>query len=399
MTVIPTGWSDAAHALWVAGQKDPAIFKVVEALNATRPMPRALFAQLGYYTYLVGNYEESAKFLRASLEVNGPDPEIHKNLANAEFKLKDYDAALKNLFAACPKPQDNADVCDLAAAIYAAKGDIVNAKLHGEWSLLAKDRAVSPPPGLSLAPLTNRSTTHAAGQDVISFTLFGRHPRYLRGTLRNALLMGDIYPGWRMRVAIGEGVPDDFVAELRQLDVDIDLKPAGATTLQQLGWRFEVANDPNVNRFMVRDVDSVINVREAHAVQDWLTSGKTFHVMRDWWSHTDPVLAGMWGGFAGCLPDLVKMMADYKPRHVETRNIDQWFLRDCVWPMIRSESCIHDRCFEVFDAKPFPGPALPFEGGHVGQDEIAVRVAYQDKVLAPYIAKLPYLAVKVIRAG
>jgi hypothetical protein len=52
----------------------------------------------------------------------------------------------------------------------------------------------------------------------------------------------------------------------------------------------------------VRDADSVLNLRERLAVDDWLASGRWFHIMRDWWSHTDLVLAGMWGGVAGVLP-------------------------------------------------------------------------------------------------
>ena len=40
---------------------------------------------------------------------------------------------------------------------------------------------------------------------------------------------------------------------------------------------------------------------ELNAVEAWINSGRWFHVMRDWWSHTDPVLAGMWGS-EGSIP-------------------------------------------------------------------------------------------------
>ena len=49
--------------------------------------------------------------------------------------------------------------------------------------------------------------------------------------------------------------------------------------------------------------------------------------MRDWWTHTDLVLAGMWGGVAGVLPDLRTMFNKYRSRHAETPHWDQWFLR------------------------------------------------------------------------
>jgi tetratricopeptide (TPR) repeat protein len=388
---IPPGWDQDAHALWLAGEREPAVVKVVESLNSFNPMPRSLFAQIGYYTYLVGNYFEAARFLELSVQINGPDAEIQKNLANALLKLRRYDDALTHLFAAYPKPETNADVCDLACAIYAGKGDTVNAKKFGEWALLAKDRGAKTPQNLSLTGREKRAASYEQGSDIIAFSLWGKNPRYLRGAIRNALLLGDIYPGWRMRIYIGDDVPQELLTTLNALGVDLDLRDHTAPTLQRLGWRFEVANDVNVNRFMVRDIDSAINVREAQAVHEWLQSEKTFHVMRDWWSHTDTMLAGMWGGYAGVLPDLNEAMKNYTPSFVETPNIDQWFLKDQIWPLVRADTLVHDRCFDVLGAKKFPGPTLQWLGGHVGQDEIAVRRGYQDIVLAPFIEKLACL--------
>ncbi len=390
MHMIPQGWDQDAHSLWVKGEGEPAIVWVVGKLNATNPMPRALFAQVGYYTYLIGNYFESARFLELSVQVNGPDSEIQKNLANALLKLKRYDEALASLFASCAEPENDPNVCDLACAIYAAKGDTENARKFGSWSLVAKDRNAKIPKDLKLSA---RTAAQSQGADVVAFSLWGKNPRYLRGALRNAMLMGDIYPAWQMRVYAGNDVPEDLVAALRSLGAEVLARDEKAPTLARLGWRFEVANDPAVKRFLVRDIDSAVNVREAQAVHEWLSSGKAFHVMRDWWSHTDTMLAGMWGGQAGLLPDMQLAMQDYKPAFVETPNIDQWFLKDQIWPLIRDYTLVHDRCFNVLGAKPFPGPSLPFLGGHVGQDEIAVRKDYQDTILSPWIEKLPSLRV------
>ena len=49
---------------------------------------------------------------------------------------------------------------------------------------------------------------------------------------------------------------------------------------------------PQVDLFMSRDLDSVPTQREADAVEEWLRSGKTLHVMRDHPSHTFPMLGG-----------------------------------------------------------------------------------------------------------
>ena len=38
-------------------------------------------------------------------------------------------------------------------------------------------------------------------------------------------------------------------------------------------------------------------------------------------------------------------MASYQPSTMETPNIDQWFLRDCLWRYLRQSARVHDRCF------------------------------------------------------
>ena len=49
------------------------------------------------------------------------------------------------------------------------------------------------------------------------------------------------------------------------------------------------------------------------AVDEWLTSGRYFHVMRDWFIHTDLIIAGMWGGVGGALPSLERSVGEIKP--------------------------------------------------------------------------------------
>lgn len=141
---------------------------------------------------------------------------------------------------------------------------------------------------------------------------------------------------------------------------------------------------------MVRDCDSVINAREAAAVGEWLASGRAFHVIRDWWTHTDLMLAGMWGGISGLLPGLESLFEAYRARAVETPNWDQWFLRDCVWAYVRESCLVHDRLFRVPGSVPLPGP-VPRGNRHVGQDEYAVRRDEQEKDLADWIERLPCL--------
>ncbi len=88
--------------------------------------------------------------------------------------------------------------------------------------------------------------------------------------------------------------------------------------------------------------------------------------MRDWWSHTDLVLAGMWGGVAGVLPPLVPLLEGYQPDDgdAEYRSM---VLRDRLWGYLSQSCLVHDRCFTPPGAMPWPQP-VPGGSEHVGQD-------------------------------
>ena len=58
-------------------------------------------------------------------------------------------------------------------------------------------------------------------------------------------------------------------------------------------FRFLVMLDPDVDIFISRDIDSVIWQREVDAVDQWLSSNFTFHLMRDHKLHSATILAGI----------------------------------------------------------------------------------------------------------
>jgi hypothetical protein len=136
-----------------------------------------------------------------------------------------------------------------------------------------------------------------------------------------------------------------------------------------LFWRFEVIADPGVSRFLVRDADSLLTVKERVAVDAWLRSDFHFHAMRDWFSHTDLLLAGLWGGVGGILPPPATLLREYRPWRMEHGHIDQDVLSGTVWPAIRRNVLIHDSVFQpCLGSVPFPPfGALP-AGHHIGQN-------------------------------
>ena len=127
--------------------------------------------------------------------------------------------------------------------------------------------------------------------------------------------------------------------------------------------------DPAVKRFLCRDADSLLTVKERVAVDAWLRSPFWFHAMRDWYTHTDLLLAGMWGGVGGILPDTAALLRAYSGWRVEHDHIDQDVLAEAVWPVVRGKILIHDSVFApCLGSVPFPPfGALP-PGHHIGQN-------------------------------
>jgi len=267
----------------------------------------------------------------------------------------------------------------------------------GWWEQPAAGKAADAPwkfhpaaMGTAVADMIAYDVDNDGKQDVIAFSLWGSAPRYLRGMLRNLLLAHDMMPGWIVRIYTDTSLDAEFVGLVQSLGAQVVMQPSGAPTRVRLCWRFQVANDPAVRRFLVRDADATISVREAMAVQAWVQSGRCFHVIRDWWSHTDLMLAGLWGGMANVLPPLAPLQQAYAPRAMETANLDQWFLRDVVWPYVRQSCLVHDRCFRFGDVeRPPQAPAVA--GSHMGQNESANAHVDQQRWLAPWIERYPCL--------
>jgi len=211
-------------------------------------------------------------------------------------------------------------------------------------------------------------------RNIIAFSLFGADNRYLHGALRNAVVARHLYPGWTPRFHVDESVPSETLDALIREGAQVRRVQGLPSHRFGLFWRFLVEEDPAVALYLVRDADSVLNIRERMAVQDWLDSGQPFHVMRDWFSHSELVLAGMWGAHRGNLPGMQQRIVDFvqaRANVLNSRAVDQVFLREAAWPLIRGRAKVHDSIFGQGDPFP-PGSNLP-GNMHVGQNETKRR--------------------------
>ena len=116
---------------------------------------------------------------------------------------------------------------------------------------------------------------------------------YIKGTLKNLELSKEIYSDWKFRFYINNTVPQEIQTQILQMGGD--LVDMTNSRIPGMYWRFLAIDDPNVDIFIVRDVDSRINLREQLAVQEWLESDAILHIMRDHPHHYYPILGGMWG--------------------------------------------------------------------------------------------------------
>ncbi|WP_315831649.1 hypothetical protein [Bradyrhizobium prioriisuperbiae] len=188
---------------------------------------------------------------------------------------------------------------------------------------------------------------------IISFSLYGNLPLYTDGAITNAELATHLYPGWTVRFYVDETTPADVVSALRARQAEI-LRVAAPRLGPMYGryWRFWVAAETGIERFIVRDVDSRLNTREAAAVDDWIRSDKSVHVMRDSAAHGRRMLSGMWGATGNTFPQMRNLTDSWGRYSLQGEN-DQ-FMSEIIFPLIRDDYICHDSYGHFSDAMPFP---------------------------------------------
>lgn len=202
---------------------------------------------------------------------------------------------------------------------------------------------------------------------IISFSLYGDLPLYTQGAIENAALVPAVYPGWTARFYVDDTVPKSVMTALATHGAEVERiqHPEEFGPYSGMYWRFLVAADESVERFIIRDADSRINTREAAAVADWIASGKRFHLMRDSIAHQILILGGMWGALGRSLPHAEQLIKTYG-RFVGYGD-DQDFLKNIVFPLMEGDYLCHDDRNFFGDAVPFP-PHPPMHGtSYVGE--------------------------------
>ena len=211
---------------------------------------------------------------------------------------------------------------------------------------------------------------------VLTFALWSNNPTYTIGAIKNAELALDFYPGFECWFYIHkESVPSETIEALKQIkNVKIIFKSGHLNVCKPMTWRFEAIDDPDVEIMMSRDTDTRILLREKLAVEEWLASGKLFHIMRDHPHHYNldyRINAGMFG------TRKINVLSWLNAINT-TNNIgkftDQTFLNQYIYPLIKNNCLVHTS-FQVYPeetSKRFPIPYdkdYRFVGEYVYHDE------------------------------
>ena len=190
---------------------------------------------------------------------------------------------------------------------------------------------------------------------LISFTLYGQDPKYIVGMYENLVLQKQFYPEWETIIYHDDSLDN---AVLNNLKPDATLINVSECGILASMWRFLAHDEENVERFIVRDSDSRLSQREADAVQEWIKSDKTLHIMRDHPHHGYAVNGGMWGMEPSRATRMSALCLQYQDGiRTDTTNRDSWwmidmhFLRDVIYPLAHPSTAkihaAHDYMYKV----------------------------------------------------
>jgi len=188
----------------------------------------------------------------------------------------------------------------------------------------------------------------------VSFSLWGDKTIYNVGIIRNAELVKIHYPDWEMVVFYDDKVPSDTIEKLNELKVKTYLFQD--PSIYGMFWRFFALDLEDCEYAIFRDADSRLSERESLAVDQWIKSGRSLHVMRDHPYHMIPagnnqlgILGGMWGIKNNVLP-IIEMIYKFSKSKEHQYGNDQAFLK-MVYNALQTDRFTHD---EFFELKPFP---------------------------------------------
>ena len=291
----------------------------------------------------------------------------------AAYPTKSLDEIREVMFANGPRVKVDSDNAELPPAAF---GDAVNNVVRGD-KLSFESAALQDVQSDSTVDQNTTAFPKLPGENIVSMSLYGNEAKYMIGAIKNAELIKKNFPGWKLRIYLEANldspryglVSSSVIKNLRQLGVDLQYIDTKEESIPPMMWRFLVADDEWVDRFIIRDSDSRLTMRDAFAVNAWVQSNATFGCVRDHPSHAAYAISGgMWGARARELRRLLRttwreMLRGSRADYLEDMN----FLNSVIWPKVMGDAYCADSvsCTLYNSSHPFTIRRHGFE--HVGQ--------------------------------
>ena len=175
-------------------------------------------------------------------------------------------------------------------------------------------------------------------KNVVSVSLFGSKRKYVKGAHKLTRSIQKNLPGWVMLVYHSPTVPERALNKMRRNGVELVMVNE-LDSLEAMAWRFRAVSEKGVSRIIFRDSDSIVSRREATAVNEWVISGRGFHVLRDHPFHSSRIMGGMWGVSDKYFPEVDQLLGNWK--FLDKYGSDQEFLAESVYPIAAKDLLVH----------------------------------------------------------
>jgi len=270
-----------------------------------------VYEQLGFAHLILGEHRLSCLFYEQARKIDPNNIYVLANLAHAQYEL----------------------------------GERVKAVHVGREALRLKDELACRAHPISTHGLAKRCQ---GASQVIAYSLYGNQPRYCEMAVLNVMAAQQHLPDFVCRFYVDATVPGALLNRLEALGAQCIYIDDKTKRMPATFWRFLAMDDVQADWVLVRDVDSLIDAKDACCVQDWRQSGYDFHVIRDDCCHTELILAGLFGIRSGVVGNIQSHIDQFVQLHGSAawdRYADQLFLRNFIWPLVRQHTLTHDQIY------------------------------------------------------
>lgn len=354
--------------------------KKTKKVNNTPKKPQKLQLQLDvifrqfHQYYAQGNYQEAIKSALSAHRLVPQNPKPLSDAATCAIYLEQWDKAIELSEKVLARDNNNINALDVLSHAYGYLGNTEATNQYGSKALRLRDNPFAEFAAKQPSSTPNVDTQRLDnGKKIIAFSLYGDSSAYNEPAVMNAELQARIYPDWQCRFYVDNSVPSTTIERLKAYSAEVIVVNETQRQLPGTMWRFFALDDVTVGRVIFRDADAVISEREAVAVKEWEASNQPFHLIRDGGSHTELILAGLWGAVAGAVDNISVKMYNYvtqKADKLDRRFADQYFLRECIWSTVRENALTHSNLFDFMNAQPLPPISTQdYTHDHIGCDE------------------------------